>query len=110
VAWLGYAEVCEKLESWEEASTAFQKCRSLNPPDVLADKAEQGINRLPSRSLRPQTESGQEMLRMDAVLYMQDSLPLFAKMTSEQLKQAALELAMAGQQGLDLKDPTPKHR
>ena len=30
-------------------------------------------------------------------------------MTPEQLKQAALELAMAGQQGLDLKDPTPKH-
>ena len=109
LAWLGYAEVCEKLESWEEASAAFQKCRSLNPPDVLADKAEQGINRLTSRSLRPKTETGQEMLRMDAVMYMQEALPLFAKMTPEQLKQAALELAMAGQQGLDLKDPTPKH-
>ena len=46
---------------------------------------------------------------MDAVLYMQEALPLFAKMSPEQLKQAALELAMAGQQGLDLKDPTPKH-
>ena len=49
------------------------------------------------------------MLRRAAVLYMQEALPLFAKMTPEQLKQAALELAMAGQQGLDLKDPTPKH-
>jgi hypothetical protein len=46
---------------------------------------------------------------MDAVLYRQEALPLFGKMTPEQLKQAALELAMAGQQGLDLKDPTPKH-
>ena len=46
---------------------------------------------------------------MDAVMYMQEALPLFAKMTLEQLKQAALELAMAGQQGLDLEDPTPKH-
>jgi hypothetical protein len=46
---------------------------------------------------------------MDAVLYMQEALPLFAKITLEQLKQAALELAMTGQQGLDLKDPTPKH-
>jgi tetratricopeptide (TPR) repeat protein len=109
VAWLGYAEVCEKLDQWDEAGAAFQKCRSLNPPEVLAEKAEQGINRLTSRSLRPKTESGQEMLRMDAVLYMQEALPLFAKMTPEQLKQAALELAMAGQQGLDLKDPTPKH-
>jgi tetratricopeptide (TPR) repeat protein len=109
VSWLGYGEVCEKLESWDEASAAFQKCRSLNPPEVLADKAEQGINRLTSRSLRPKTESGQEMLRMDAVMYMQEALPLFAKMTPEQLKQAALELAMAVQQGLDLRDPTPKH-
>lgn len=109
VAWLGYAEVCEKLESWDDAGAAFQKCRSLNPPDVLADKAEKGINRLTSRSLRPKTETGQEMLRMDAVMYMREALPLFAQMTPEQLKQAALELAMAGQQGLDLKDPTPKH-
>jgi len=46
---------------------------------------------------------------MDAVMYMQEALSLFAKMTQEQLKQAVLELAMAGQQGLDLKDPTPKH-
>lgn len=109
VSWLGYGEVCEKLALWDDAGAAFQKCRSLNPPEVLADKAEQGINRLTSRSLRPKTESGQEMLRMDAVMYMQEALPLFAQMTPEQLKQAALELAMAGQQGLDLKDPTPKH-
>lgn len=109
LSWLGYAEVCEKLELWEDASAAFQKCRNLNPPEVLADKAEQGINRLTSRSLRPKTETGEEMLRMDAVMYMQEALPLLAKMTPEQLKQAAMELALAGQQGLDLKDPTPKH-
>ena len=42
---------------------------------------------------------------MDAVMYMLEALPLFAKMTPEQLKQAALELAMAGQQGLDLNFP-----
>jgi hypothetical protein len=30
-------------------------------------------------------------------------------MSPEQLKQAALELAMTGQQGLDLKDATPKY-
>jgi len=67
------------------------------------------VSRRSSRSLRPKTESGQEMLRMAAVLFMQEALPLFAKMTPELLKQAALELTMAGQQGLDLKDPTPKH-
>jgi Flp pilus assembly protein TadD len=110
VSWLGYAEVCEKLELWEDASAAFQKCRGLNPPDALADKAEQGINRLTSRSLRPKTAAGQEMLRMDAVMYMQEALPLLAKMTPDQLKQAAMELARAGEQGLDLKDPTPKHK
>ena len=30
-------------------------------------------------------------------------------MSPEQLKQVALELAMVGKQGLDLKDTTPKH-
>jgi tetratricopeptide (TPR) repeat protein len=109
LSWLGYGDVCEKMELWEEASAAFQKCRNLNPPEALAEKAEEGINRLTSRSLRPKTETGEEMLRMDAVMYMQEALPLFAKMNPEQLKQAALELAMAGQDGLDLKDPTPKH-
>ena len=109
VSWLGYGEVSEKLELWDDASAAFQKCRSLNPPDILAEKAEQGINRLTSRTLRHKTETGQEMLRMDAIMYMQEALPLLAKMSPEQLKKAAMELAMAGQQGLDLKDPTPKH-
>lgn len=40
---------------------------------------------------------------------MLEALPLFAKMTSEQLQKAVLELVLAGQQGLDLKDPTPGH-
>jgi Flp pilus assembly protein TadD len=109
LSWLGYGDVCEKMELWEEASAAFQKCRNLNPPEALAEKAEDSINRLTSRSLRPRTETGEEMLRMDAVMYMQEALPLLAKMNPEQLKQTALELALAGQQGLDLKDPTPKH-
>ena len=39
----------------------------------------------------------------------QEALPPLAEMPLQQLKQAALEIAMAGQQGLDLKDPTPKH-
>lgn len=40
---------------------------------------------------------------------MLEALPLFAKMTSEQLQKTVLEFAMAGQHGLDLKDPTPGH-
>lgn len=108
VTWLGLAEVTEKLEKWDEASEAYRKCRDLNPPDAIAHKAEQGINRMTARSLRPKDMEGREMLRMDAILYMQEALPIFARMSPEELKQAALELAMAGQNGLDLKDPTPK--
>ncbi len=109
VAWLGFAEVCEKLEHWQEATEAYGKSRGLNPPDAIAAKAEEGVNRMTERSLRLKTEDGQEMLRMDAILYMQEALPIFAQMSPEQLKQAALELAMTGQQGLDLKDATPKY-
>ncbi len=49
------------------------------------------------------------MLRMDAVVYMKEALDVFSKMNKEQIQQVAYELAMTGQQGLDLKDPTPKH-
>jgi Flp pilus assembly protein TadD len=79
VAWLGFAEVCEKLEHWQEATEAYGKSRGLNPPDAIAAKAEEGVNHMTERSLRLKTENGQEMLRVDAILYMQEALPIFAQ-------------------------------
>ncbi len=40
----------------------------------------------------------------DAVMYMRETLDAFGKMSPEELRLAAYELAMAGQCGLNLKD------
>jgi len=44
------------------------------------------------------------MLRMDAVMYMQEVLAQISKMSDQEIKQVAHELALAGQKGLNLKD------
>ena len=41
------------------------------------------------------------MLRMDAVMYMEE---VVAQMSDQEVKQVAHELALAGHQGLNLKD------
>jgi tetratricopeptide (TPR) repeat protein len=104
IGWLGLGEVRESLGKTEDSIKALKRCLALNPPAGVAGQAEAGINRHTNRELRPTDESGKEMLRMDAVMYMQEVLAQISKMSDQEIKQVAHELALAGQKGLNLKD------
>lgn len=104
ISWLGLGEVREALGKTEESIDAFRRCLALNPPEGVAGQAEAGINRHTNRELRPMDGGGKEMLRMDAVMYMQEVLTQISKMSEHEVKLVAQELALAGQKGLNLKD------
>ncbi len=104
ISWLGLGEIRESLGKTEESIDAFKRCLGLNPSDGVAGQAEAGINRHTNRELRPADGDGKEMLRMDAVMYMQEVLTQISKMSDQEVKLVAQELALAGQKGLNLKD------
>ncbi len=104
INWLGLGQVRESLGDVDSSIDAYKKCLTLQPLDGVAEQAEAGINRHTGRDLRPKDSQGKEMLRMDAVMYMREALDAFGKMSPEELRLAAHELAMAGQRGLNLKD------
>jgi hypothetical protein len=73
-------------------------------PDHLVDLAKARLTEKSEKALR---SSGD--FRPDVVEYMKDALNRFRSMSMPQVQNLALEIAMLGNKGLNINDPTKKY-
>lgn len=105
----GLAQVLEELggEHLDEAKQRYKQIITDFPGTQFAEAAVQQANRLASQYLHDATEGE---ARMDAVMYMQDAMDRFGKLSPQQIGQIVMEIAHIGQGGLAINDPGRRYR
>ena len=102
-ALLGLGVCLRKQNRTLEAEKFFQQAIDLDPDGDIAE-----ICRTESREMAEVEfkRRGVTGLRMDAVFYCAAALEHLQKLSSKQIQQFGLEIALLGQQGLDVNDPS----
>lgn len=89
-----------KLGDLEKASDYFNETISLNAPVDLISRAKEALTNIASKELKSKG------FRLDAVQYITHALELFQDKSMEEIKDIAFEIALKGQDGLDINDPS----
>jgi tetratricopeptide (TPR) repeat protein len=76
------------------------------PASPVAEEAREARTRLSHKSMRDAVSGG---IRPDVVMYIAGALDTFKKQGIVKRQQIALEIALKGQSGLDINDPTQKY-
>jgi tetratricopeptide (TPR) repeat protein len=101
---VGLGEALDALGRTTEAEQQYRAAIRTGGPEHVVDVAKE---RLTERSKATFRSGGP--LRLDAVQYIRDALSRFNGMTEKEIQSLALELAMLGNQGLDINDSTKKY-
>jgi tetratricopeptide (TPR) repeat protein len=98
----GLAVCLRKQDRVAEADEFFQKVIAVDPDCDIAE-----LSRTESRGLAEAEfkRRGITGLRMDAVFYCLAAMQHFQKLSKQQVQQLGFEIALLGQQGLDVNDP-----
>lgn len=99
----GLADAYEKNKHFAEASKWYKRVLELDTPDDIKKLAEEGLTRIAMDELKGKG------LRGDAVMYMLSALEKFANKELHDIKKITYEIAMRGQDGLDINDPSITH-
>jgi tetratricopeptide (TPR) repeat protein len=106
VGWYGLGEAFMAEGQAAEADAAFRRVIALTPNSQIGDAARSALTKLAELTLRQNEVLGE---RRDAVFYCLGALQSFDKMTDDQIKQTMLEIAMKGEQGLDINNPDVRY-
>jgi tetratricopeptide (TPR) repeat protein len=87
-----------KLGNLERASDYFNETISLKAPADLIARAKEALTDIASRELKSKG------FRFDAVHYLTHALEVFQTKSIEEIKDIAFEIALKGQDGLDIND------
>jgi tetratricopeptide (TPR) repeat protein len=101
---IAYGDCLIGLGRSEESETHFRMAVKVGGPDHLVDLAKARLTEKSEKALR---SSGD--FRPDVVEYMKDALNRFRSMSMPQVQNLALEIAMLGNKGLNINDPTKKY-
>lgn len=93
-------------ENVEEADELYLVVIEKFPGSQLAELAREARTKLAHQSMRAKTGGG---LRPDVVMYIAAALETFAKVGPDKARQITFEVAMKGQNGLDINDPEQKY-
>jgi Flp pilus assembly protein TadD len=104
-AWLNLAMNLEETGETGEASIAYGRVIALDPAGSLAERAEQGRNRITNSGLRKVGEG----LRSDVLSHCAEALRIFDGMPTERVQAITMEIAMLGTKGLSVSDTATKH-
>jgi len=99
----GLANAYEKIENFEEASKWYNNLLESDAPESIQKLAEEGLTRISMTELKIVGP------RMDAVLYMSSALKKFAKMELNKIKIITFEIAMLGEKGFNINDPSIRY-
>lgn len=102
---IAYGDCVAELGRNDESEVHYRMAVKTGGPDHLVDLAKAKLTEKSEKSLR---SSGD--VRPDVVEYMKVALKRFKSMEGSQIQGLALELAVLGNKGLDINDPTQKHR
>ncbi len=105
---LGLAQCLDELggEYQKEAGAAYDQLLKLFPDHPVSDIARKARNRLSNDDLHT-TVGGN--IRMDVVMYMQGAMDDFAKLPKEEVGRIIMEIALLGQNGLQINDPKVRY-
>lgn len=93
-------------ENQDEADELYQVVIHRWPGSEVAELSRAARTKRAHQSMRSKAGGG---LRPDAVMYIAGALDTFEKVGSVKARQITLEVAMKGQQGLDINDPDQKY-
>jgi len=99
----GLANAFEKNKNLAEASKWYKRVLELDAPDNIKKLAEEGLTRIAMTDLKGKGP------RMDAIMYMTSALEKLANMELNEIKKITYEIAMLGQKGFDINDPSISH-
>lgn len=108
VALLGLAQCLDDLgtDHAKEAGATFEQVLKRFPDHPLSDVARKARNRLSNENLHGVVDGG---IRMDVVMYMQGAFETFAKMPKEEVGKVIMEIAVLGQNGLQINNPSVRY-
>jgi tetratricopeptide (TPR) repeat protein len=104
----GLAQCLEALgpDHLAEADRLYVDLITRFPASPVADSARQARTRIAQASLRGAVGGG---VRMDVVMYIAGAIEKFKELGPRKRQEIALEIALLGQRGLDVNDPSPKY-
>jgi Flp pilus assembly protein TadD len=105
----GLAMVLERLggvDQRSEADELYQMIIAKWPGSRFAEMAREARTKLAGDTMRAAVGGG---LRPDAVMYLTGALDRFEKMTPAEIQALTMEIALKGQEGLDINDPEQKY-
>jgi len=98
---IAYGDCLAKLDRRDESEVHYRMAVKTGGPEHLVDLAKARLTQKSEEALR---SSGD--VRPDVVQFMRDAFERFKSMDVTQIKNLALELAMLGNKGLNINDPT----
>ncbi len=98
----GLAQLLLETGRQSEAASYLVKVIRQDDSSPLAEAAEKDLSRLAQTSFRNNLKG---RLRPDALEYLMGAIKTFAALSSEQVRDIALEIGILGQQGLNPNDP-----
>lgn len=102
---LGLAQAYELLEKYPEAAQYFIKVKSSYASDMIIEKAIEGLNRVAVSELKRDGHAQ----RTDIIMHCLSAIEMFAKMSSDSVKEITFEIAMLGNSGLSINEPEKKY-
>ena len=102
---VSYGTALEEAGRTDDADDQYLKAIEIGGPDSWVDLAKKRRTELAQKILRKRGGD----LRPDVMMYMTGALERFAKMNPSDIKALGLEIAMIGQNGLDINDPDTKY-
>ena len=101
---VGLGQALEEAGDDDAADEQFIKAINLGGPLELIDLAKSRRTKIAHRNLRADAE-----FRPDVMMYMTGALERFESMSPDEVQKLAYEIALKGQNGLDINDPAPKY-
>jgi Flp pilus assembly protein TadD len=103
-ALVGLGQAYEAAGDDDAADEQFIKAIKLGGPQELIDLAKSRRTKIAHRTMRANSE-----FRPDVVMYITGALERFESMAPEEIQQLGYEIAVLGQNGLDINDPAQKY-
>lgn len=102
---IAYGDCLAELDRKDESEAHYRMAIKTGGPEHLVDVAKARLTERSEETLRSIGD-----VRPDVVQYMRDALARFKSMEVTQIQSLALELAVLGNKGVDINNPTKKYQ
>lgn len=101
---IGLGQAMEAIDRVEDADDLYVKAIQIGGPQQLVDLAKERRTVIAHQMMRDRGD-----FRPDVMMYITGALDKFSGMSQSQIQSIGVEIAILGQNGLDINDPDPKY-